>query len=459
MEVVSALRLALADKVGQQRFDLWFGTGVRLAPGVGALAVEVPNQFTLDWLRTHFRAEIESARDEVLGSGVALEFRVDRSLAGKKTQRKAQSASDRSPATGPEATPSPRRQTTAARRRFAQLKTFVVGDCNRVAHTSAEMICRNLGEMSPLFIHGPNGVGKTHLLEGIWSAARQAKPAPRMVYLSAEQFTSYFLQALHGTGLPSFRRKYRGVQLLILDDVQFFAGKRATLVELQHTIDTLLQQGRQLVMAADRPPAELAGLGPELTARMSGGLMCGMLRPNAKTRLGIVRTLARRLNVPAPDNVLKWIAAHLTGDARLFAGALNRLRATSEALKQPITTAMAEEALAEMVRSNGRVLGLGDIDRAVCDVFGLLASTLRSDRKAKSVSYPRMLAMWLARKHTRAALSEISQHFGRRSHSTVISAQKKVNRLMADGGSLPLADRTWNVEEAIRRIEGKLRAG
>ncbi len=187
--------------------------------------------------------------------------------------------------------------------------------------------------------------------------------------------------------------------------------------------------------------------------------MTSPARPDAATRLGIVREMARRMGVTAPDKVLQWVATQLVGDARLFSGALNRLRATSEALEQPITFAMAEEALADMIRANGRVVRLDDIDRAVCDVFGLQRTTLHSDRKARSVSYPRMLAMWLARKYTRAALSEISHHFGRRSHSTVISAQKKVDRLVAEGSVLPMPHQAWKVEDALRRIEGKLRTG
>ena len=174
------------------------------------------------------------------------------------------------------------------KRRFASLDTFVAGDGNRLAVTSAEMVVRQPGQHTPLLFYGPTSVGKTHLLEGIWTAARRSHQRLTVVYLSAEQFTSHFLEALRGSGLPSFRRKYRGVGLLMIDDLQFFVGKRATQVELLHTIDTFLREGRQLVFAADRSPAELAELGPELTTRLTSGLVCRIEPPDYATRLGIV---------------------------------------------------------------------------------------------------------------------------------------------------------------------------
>ncbi len=166
-----------------------------------------------------------------------------------------------------------------------------------------------------------------------------------MVYLSAEQFTSHFLEALRGSGLPSFRRKYRGVGLLMIDDLQFFVGKRATQVELLHTIDTFLREGRQLVFAADRSPAELAELGPELTTRLSSGLVCRIEPPDYATRLGIVAQMARRMKLTVPSDVQQFVAAHLTSHARELSGALCRLKAASQSMGRPISLGMAEETL------------------------------------------------------------------------------------------------------------------
>lgn len=455
-DIVLALRSAVADRVGQKRFALWLAD-CRLQVADGVVQVLAPNRFFQEWLRGNFQREIAECCRELLGPEVKIEF-----LTAVQEVRDVRAAvptiSVAAARTSSE--PGPRTRTGfAPKRQFARLETFVTGHSNRVAQASARSVAERPGTLSPLVIHGPTGVGKTHLLEGIWSAARQSPNEANAVYLSAEQFTTLFIEALRGTGLPNFRRKYRSVDVLIIDDVQFFCGKRATVVEVLHTMDTLLREGKQLVMAADRPPAELHGLGPELTARLNGGMVCRIESPDCDVRRGVVDYLAAKLEVEIPADVREFVAANLTSHARELSGALNRLQATSQALGCKVTLAMAEEALAEMIRQGSRMVRLTDIEQAVCNVFGLEAKSLQSGAKARAVSQPRMLAMWLARKHTRAALSEIGRHFGRRSHSTVISAQQKVDGWMAQNVSLELADRKWTVEEAVKRVEDNLRAG
>jgi len=308
-------------------------------------------------------------------------------------------------------------------------------------------------------IHGPTGTGKTHLLEGIYTAFRQAQPQAGAVLLSAEQFTSLFVHAVHKSGMASFRAKYRDLGLLVIDDLQFLAGKKATIGELQHTIDTLLRNGRQLAFAADRSPSALKALGPELISRLSGGMVCRLEAAEYATRLGIVRGQAAQMAIRVPDDVQAYIASHFTAHSRELIGALKRLQATSLAHGRPITLAMAEEALAELIDHHGRVVHLPDIEKAVCDVFGLSPESLQSGRKGKAVSHPRALAMYLARKFTRAPLSEIGAYFGRRSHSTVISAKKKVEGWMTGSSSLKIAGTSMSLEETIRRVEEQLRAG
>lgn len=465
-EIAPALHQALAERVGKERFELWFADGTRLSHSDGEVIVWAAEQFTLDRLRKHFRADIEAACRQVFAGDMEVRFRVDALLSSKVTVsniteagttvptcesvpiRKASLPNEQSPAVG-----------GSNRRRFSNLEQYVVGEGNKLAFTAAQMSIGRLGEVSPLMVYGPTGCGKTHLLEGIWTAVRRTGKLRRTVMLSAEQFTSYFLAALRGSGLPNFRRKYRDVDLLLIDDVQFFAGKRATLVELQHTIDTLLRGGRQLVLAADRPPAEMNGLGSELTARMSGGLVCAIQPHDAATRYEIARRMAQQRDFSIPEKVLQLIADRLTGDARLLSGALNRLQATSQAMQQPITFAVAEQALSDMLLTSRPPVRMGDIERAVCEVFGLEPKTLQSDRKSKAVSHPRMLAMWLARKYTRAAYSEIGRYFGRRSHSTVISAQNKIDRLIGDSQTIHMAHGDCRLEEAVRRVESQLRTG
>jgi len=470
-EIVSVLRKAIADRVGKERFELWFGASTLLALDGQTLTLSVPNQFIRDWLRTSFRHHIEEACIASLGESIGIKFKVDDTIpqplsespkqnppqAGKQINGRRGPASDR-----PEAPPRSggvRPPGRSRQRKYADLKSFVEGPSNKLALAAAEMATVRPGELSPLVFYGPTSVGKTHLLEGIWTEVRRSSRGVAAVCLSAEEFTTGFLEALRGGGLPSFRRKYRGVELLIIDDLQFFAGKRATLVELLYTTDTLLRSGGQLVFAADRSPAELVDLGPELVTRLESGMACRIDPPDYETRLGIIAGMSRRFDLVLPPEVTQFVASRLTNHARELSGALCRLQATSRALGQRITLPLAEEALAEMIRTSRCVVRLSDIEKAVCRTFGIEGSELQSGRTAKSVTHPRMLAMWLARKHTKNALAEIGHYFGRRSHSTVISAQKRVERWLAGGHSLKLADRTWEVDEAIRQVERCLKTG
>lgn len=469
-DIVSALRTALAERIGPDRLELWFGKATRMEISDGTLIVTAPDAFLRKWIETNFRGQIRDAARATLGKTPKLAFEVDSTppaaadepLPATKANGTASCAALKV-VNGEVAPPSPEtpgeNTWRSSRRRFANIESFVKGDSNEVALGAAKAVARRPGQYSPLVIHGPTGVGKTHLLEGIWSAVRKNHRNITAIYLSAEQFTTQFLEALRGSGLPSFRRKYRGVGVLLIDDLQFLVGKRATQVELTHTVDTLLRQGRQMVFTADRAPAGLTDFAPELIARLGGGTAFAIDPPDFATRLGILARMARQLRVSVSDDVRQLIASRLTSHARELSGALCRLQATSEALARPINTAMAEDVLAEMARHCGRGVCLGDIERAVCDVFGVEAGSLHSGEKAQRVSHPRMLAMWLARKHTRAALSEIGHFFGHRTHSTVASAQKRVDGWMVAGRTLRIADGTGAVDEAIRRVERRLRAG
>ncbi|HVU89038.1 MAG TPA: chromosomal replication initiator protein DnaA [Pirellulales bacterium] len=465
-EIVSAVLSALADKVGKDRYEMWFGDNVRVTLAADTLRVAVPNQFFQDWLRTNFRRPIEESCQQALGRDLTVSFLIERDLVRprpatpgaapsvapqplKIANCDANSASCQSPPAPP----------SLGQRRFANFESFVVGAGNRLAATSAQEVASQLGRVSPLVLCGPTGVGKTHLVEGIWTAAKRRHPRLHAVYLSAEQFTSYFLEALHTSGVPNFRNKYRGVDLLLIDDLQFFAGKKATLGELLHTIDALSREGRQLVFTADRSPAALAGLGPELVTRLSAGLVCRIDPPDYATRLGIVRGEAARMDMRLPEDVLAFVAKSFRDHARELHGALLKLHATSRALGREVTLALAEQALADSVTTARQPVRLADVRQAICEVFGIDPENLCSSRRTSAVAHPRMLAMWLARKHTRAALAEIGEFFGQRSHTTVLSANKKIGQWMNDPQSVTLADHTLTLAEAVRKVEERLRVG
>lgn len=467
----------LRQRIGDDRYAVWFGEAAQISvasstdsrePAV--VSVAIGSGFSHDWLRKTFRSDVEAAVIAACGPQVRIEWReggetvspgepVADSVGSPRQRRRKPpvAAADPAATAAPSLTSSP---SVACRRPLAALDSFVVGPSNRMAFAAVELAVNRPGEMSPLFLHGPSGVGKTHLLEGFGSQIREQQPGIATAFLSAEQFTTAFLQALHGgSGLPGFRRSCRQADLLVIDDIQFFVGKRATIEEFQQTIDALLRNGRQMVFAADRDLDALDGLGPDLLVRLKGGMQARILPPDDGVRRGIVAGLAARRSLQMPDAVVDYVAANITRHARELIGAVNRLEAASHMLGLPISLGMAEDALVDLVRSSRRGVRLADIERAVCMAFGIESGCLQSARRSRNVNQPRMLAMFLARKHTSSALTEIGSYFGRRSHSTVITAQKTVATWLSRRESVRLADAAWDAEEAIRRVEDLLRVG
>ncbi len=495
----------LVARIGSQRFEVWFGGSLRLRQVACGIVVESGDGFVLDWIRKTFRSDLEAVARAVCGPEAGVLFRCDdaESITPPPAAAEARPEAEvrpQEPVAAKPVTPEPAamnrgepadhgaaaigatvvpsksaqpRGRGASReidgggvsasgpgaRRGPRFGPFIAGESNRMAIAAIDLLVQRPGEISPLLIQGPSGVGKTHLLEHCCHRARERHPGISAVFLSAEQFTTSFLQALHGGGLPAFRRNCRNVDLLVIDDLQFFAGKRATTVEFQQTIDALQRQARQLVVSCDRDLCDLGDLGDDLVQRLSGGMSARIAPPDAEVRRGIVLAIADRKRIALPDDVVEFIVTHMTRTARELAGAVNRLEATSHMLGVPVTRGLAEEALADLVRASVRSVRLADIERAVCSAFGLESGSLQSSRRAKRVNHPRMLAMFLARKHTPAALTEIGSYFGRRSHSTVISAHKTVASWVSSRSTLQIADARWDADEAIRRVEDLLRTG
>ncbi len=470
---LSALKTELAQRLGSQRYELWLGTHTTFEFADGQLTIGCPSKFECQWLRNRLQSTLSSSCQQVWGFEVTLNFQLDaKSKSRKKKQEQADTTqklliddAQDSSTTAPvpsgiqratTSIPPKPRSRPGLRSTFAN---FVVGKGNELATRTAQAVVEQPGHYGPLLLFGPPGVGKTHLGYAMLNQLRQSSARLRVMRISAEQFTAEFLTALDRRALPSFRQKHRNVDVLFIDDIQFLVNKPATLDELMQTIDDLHDRGRQIVLTCDRNPGELQKVSLDLVSRITGGLAIPLEQPDYATRLGIVRQLAVRLKVSFDEQVTELIATQVAGSARQLAGAINRLVATSMARKSAITEELARTTLADYVQQNAPSVRLSDIQRAVCEVFGVEPASLKSKRKTRSITEPRMLAMWLARKYTRAALGEIGDYFGRRSHSTVVSAQKKIERLVSENAEISVADRPCQVEEAIRQVESRLRTG
>jgi chromosomal replication initiator protein len=463
----AALGQAVRARVGGPRYDLWFRQ-TRLTVADGRLTVGVPNLHFQEWLQKTFAGAVADAACEVLGRPVPVRFAIDPELfqaartkeslvpgpSSLARQEPAPPVGDDVPATL--AKDQGRRTRDAAKplKRWHLLSEFVVGACNRVAHAAALSVVEEPGQAAnPLVLYGPVGTGKTHLLEGVYVGLRRAWPEGRVAFLTAEDFTNRCVQAIRLGRTAAFRKQFRSCEALLLDDLHFLVSKKASQEEFLHTFDALLGDGRQVVVTCDCHPRLADDLPPELADRLLGGAVWGLLPPDPETRLALLRAKSAKGQPAVPDEVLRFLGAHLRGNVRELEGALNGVRHFARVTGRPIDAALAREALGDLLRHAVRVVRVADVDEAVCAVLGLPRGTLQSKARAWAVSHPRMLAIFLARKHTAAAFSEISKHFGGKSHSTAVAAEKKVRQWLLADGLLALGERSWRVRELVERVE------
>jgi chromosomal replication initiator protein len=342
-------------------------------------------------------------------------------------------------------------------RRWHKLSEFVVGACNRVAHAAALSVVEAPGESAnPLVLHGPVGTGKTHLLEGIYAGIRRAHPDWKVTYITSEDFTNRFVQAMRLDKLGAFRKQFRECDVLLVDDLHFLATKKATQEEFLHTFDVLLADGRQLVLTCDCHPRLADDFSAELVDRLLGGAVWPLTPPDATTRLDVLRSKASSDGRRIPDEVLRFLAEQLRGNVRELEGALQSIRHYAVVTGRAIDVPLVREALADLLRHAVRVVHLEDVDGALCAVLRLEPGTLQGKGRSWAVSHPRMVAMFLARKHTAASYSAIGEHFGGRNHSTVVAGEKKVRQWLQANAELALGERRVRVRELVERVERDL---
>ncbi len=489
-DAVARIRAELLERLGTRRYQLWCEKEIWLTIVAERLIVGVGSPFLLNWMQKQFRNVMAEAAQAVLGPSAQVVFEVDAQLSvgamtppvgtGLTAERNTPSEDGllRSPLPSSQTSPadaSPsgaalgRREvvrapeTAASRsqkvRRLADLNDFIAVDVNQLPLAAARQIVGDQAPFNPLYLYGSVGIGKTHLLEGICRELRKEAWRQNIVLLTAEAFGNYFTQALREHSLPSFRQKFRSADVLLIDDIDFFEGKRVIQEEFLHTAADLIDHGRPVVLTGDRHPRLLTKLSPELTTRIVAGMVCRLEAPDREARRRIVAAKAARSKVVYAPDVFDYIAQRFQANVRELEGALNCLQTYGEMTRKEVTVSAAREILCDLERDCLKFIRLADIERAVCALFGLNGGELKSGSRSRTVSQPRMLAMFLARKHTSTPYSEIGQHFGGRNHSTVMSAERKVQEWLKSKASVQVASSLWPIEDVIGSLEQQLLAG
>jgi chromosomal replication initiator protein len=468
---------ALRAKIGEHNFQHWFVNRSQVSLEGSTFVVSVGSTFLSTWMQRRFSSDSLAVARAIL-PGCNVDWVVNENL--ETDTESDQSSKSGSPvassaitaehsqqiATTSAAKLSPQRgkaqrgETRREGRRFAKLDSFIQGACNELAVTAARQVASHPGErFSPLYIHGGVGVGKTHLAEAIYCEVRKLNPEMQVVFMTAESFGNQFTHALRNQSLPSFRARFRNVDVLIVDDIGFLNGKPGMQEEFLHTFEQLSSHGKQVVVTADCHPRLMSKMSGELTTRFLCGLVSRLEVPDLQTRRQIVRVKMLPYAGQVSDEAMDFVARRFTHSVRELEGALNTLRTWYAMTKNKVSLQTARQALSELERDCIRVVRLPDIEAAVCQLFGIDACDLKSDKRTRSVSQPRMLAMFLARRHTQAAYKEIGDFFGGRNHSTVVAAEKKVDTWLRAEKELTFAGRNWHLSDIMETIEQLLLAG
>jgi len=413
-----------------QAFETWFKPIVPLSLDPKTVELEVPNAFFVDWIHEHHLSALRASLTEVLTGSPAVRF----------VPREPGATSVASLPIAPAVEPIPvaRRPVGPALARGwldSQLhprltfETFVVGASNRFTHAGCTAVAAHPGEVyNPLFIFGGSGLGKTHLLHAIGHAVRLERPDARVYYVSAERFTNEMIYAIqHGQTL-GFRNKHRNVDVLLIDDIQFLAGKESTQEEFFHTFNALRDAHKQIVVTADKPPKDIPMLEERLTSRFNQGLVADIQQPDIETRIAILRKRCQQDGdgLSLPDDVLLLIADRIRGNVRDLEGCLVRLMAVASLSRREVTLELAEEVLQHYVNPEPDRLTPERVIALVSERFAIRSDALFSQRRTRTVALPRQVAMYLLRQLTDLSLAEIGRIFGGRDHTTVLYACEKI---------------------------------
>ncbi len=410
------VRDVLGKELSEQSFRTWFDPVNCREITDSTVKLAVPDAYFGQWLKNHYENLIQSAIEEITGQRRSIDYKVEEPVKNTLLSR---------PVSFPKpGAPETREYDLNSKYNF---DNFVVGPGNRFAHAASMAVCEAPArQYNPLFIYGPVGLGKTHLMQSIAHEIKKKNPDFRVLYISSEKFTNHLISSIQNRSTHQFRNKYRSLDLLLIDDIHFLAEKEATQEEFFHTFNALYDAHKQIVVSSDRPPKDIPGLEERLVSRFGWGLVTDIQPPDFETRVAILKKKMEKETVAVPDDVAFFIASKIRSNIRELEGALIRVVAYCTLTQQRLDIKAAQEVLKDSLKEEEQKISIDQIQRIVAEFFHLKVADLRAKRRSRSIARPRQIAMFLVRTLTGHSLPEIGEYFGGRDHTTVLHAVNKL---------------------------------
>jgi chromosomal replication initiator protein len=415
--------------VSPQHFATWFRP-IRVVGGdETTLELEVPNRFFLEWIKEHYLPLIQDMLRKGTHKEYALLWKVAKEVPKRSGVKKGAAKASKS------------RTLKSIGHGLSTKYTFdnfVVGKANEFAHAACIAVSKSLGsKYNPLFIYGAVGLGKTHLLQAIGNRVLHNTSGTNVCYYTSERFMNEFISYVSRNKMTDFRRKFRNVDILLIDDIQFWVGKERTQEEFFHTFNTLYEDHKQIVVTSDKFPKDIAGLEERLRSRFEWGLVADIQPPETEMKMAILRSKAEAEGTRLPDDVTAWLASVSGSNIRELEGFLNRIMAVSSLTGQEISLAMSKDALKNLIGAEKeKVLSIEEIQKTVAAYFNIKLTEMRSKRRHKTIALPRQIAMYLAREYGNFSYPEIGSSFGGKDHSTAVHAYKKIKNSLTEDGKM-----------------------
>jgi chromosomal replication initiator protein len=420
-DVWSKILDIIKKDLNPQSYQTWFVHTRPVSFEGSTITIETPNAYFRDWLVDHYMEIVEEAARRVCNKQVGISF-----VVGSPSGEAAAQALSEPKARQKKQTPATTAQ--AGLNPLFTFDNFVIGPSNRFAHAACLAVAESPGKAyNPLFIYGPVGMGKTHLLQAIAHFALQKDPSAKVLYVSSERFTNQLISAIQNRTTIAFRQIYRNLDILLIDDVHFIGGREATQEEFFHTFNVLHDAHKQIILSSDRPPKEIASLEQRLVSRFEWGLITDIQTPDLETRIAILRKKAERETVRVPDDVTYFIAERIKTNIRELEGALIRVVAYASLTGQNITLPLAQDVLKDVIKEEKKV-SIETIQKKVAEAFEISVSDIKGKKRIRSFAYPRQIAMYLTRELTELSLPQVGEYFGGKDHTTVLHAYNKIKQ-------------------------------